>query len=297
MQPIILSSSERAKPSQRLSESTTPINPRTRNRLHNQAIKRAKANIGKRRGPALPQSQNDEDDPRHIQPLVTATTLATKEASPVAPSPKLTVTSGGLRGDPFCAFPISADVNVLSSVDYCERGSDSASLLLLTFCRVLQVYAPVHINPRKEQLGPADSLQLSRRYFGLALENASLFELMVSLAAASHAARRGITRAPTREVLVHYGKGIEALRLKMAKSASSDDDATLLSVMALLGIAVSFVESLELEVLILVQLMYSDFSSFEIHLTGLRHLVELRGGVDNLGWNGFIKNSITGYVY
>lgn len=242
MQPTIQSSSERAKPNQPSSKSTTPINPRTRNRLHNQAIKRAKANIGKRRGPIIPQSQNDGDDSRHIQPLATVTTAAFRDASLVAPSPKLTVTSGGLRGDPFCAFPISADVNVLASVDYCERRYDSVSVVPLTFRRVLQVYAPVHINPKKEQLGPADSLQLSRRYFGLALENAALFELMVSLAAASHAARRGITRAPTREVLFHHGKGIEALRLKMAKGASFDDDATLLAVMALLGIAVSLVK-------------------------------------------------------
>lgn len=45
------------------------------------------------------------------------------------------------------------------------------------------------------------------------------------------------------------------------------------------------------------QLVYNDFGSFETHLTGLRHLVEIRGGVDSLGWNGFIKNAITGYVY
>jgi hypothetical protein len=44
------------------------------------------------------------------------------------------------------------------------------------------------------------------------------------------------------------------------------------------------------------QLIYNDFASFEIHLTGLRHLVETRGGIDNLGWDGFIKNAITGSV-
>ena len=43
-------------------------------------------------------------------------------------------------------------------------------------------------------------------------------------------------------------------------------------------------------------MIYNDFGSFETHLTGLRHLVEMRGGVDSLGWDGFIKNSITGYV-
>ena len=46
----------------------------------------------------------------------------------------------------------------------------------------------------------------------------------------------------------------------------------------------------------ILQLIYNDFSAFEVHLIGLRRLVEMRGGVDQLGWNGFIKNSIVGYV-
>lgn len=205
--------------------SINPANPRQRNRLHNQAIRRAKANIGKHRENVLPATQNDEADSRRIlDPLVVSTKAgrdAHLEAAACALSPRLTVTSGGLRGDPFCAFPIATNGNVLSAVDY-----------------FLQHYAPVHINPMKELLSPGDSLPLSRRYFGLALENASMFELMVALSRASYDTRQGNCREPTREVLVHYGKGIEALRLKMTKTSTCDDDATILAVMALLGIAV-----------------------------------------------------------
>ncbi|KIX95828.1 uncharacterized protein Z520_08536 [Fonsecaea multimorphosa CBS 102226] len=240
-------------------------NPRQRNRIHNQAIRRAKANIGKRRDDIVSTFREEDIDPRRIlDPLLGLTRAGADPrltATAIAPSTRLTVTSGGLRGDPFCAFPISADGGVLSAVDY-----------------FLQHYAPVHINPRKEQLGPADSLPLSRRYFSLALENASMFELMVALAQASYDSRRGSAREPSREVLVHYGKGIEALRLKMARISACDDDATILAVMALLGIA----------------LIYNDFVSFETHLIGLRQLIEMRGGVDYLGWDGFLKNSIIG---
>ncbi|OCT53722.1 hypothetical protein CLCR_09974 [Cladophialophora carrionii] len=267
MQPTNPHPAELAKDVQPFPVAINPTNPRQRNRLHNQAIRRAKANIGKRREHVLTPPRNHDDDARHSLVPVVQTTEAGLDAqltsTAIAISPRSTVTSGGLRGDPFCAFPISADTNVLSAVDY-----------------FLQHYAPVHINPRKDQLGPADSLPLSRKYFGLALENASMFELMVALSRASFDARQGNAREPTREVLVHYGKGIEALRLRMAKSSACDDDATILSVMALLGIA----------------LIYGDFRSFETHLTGLRHLVDMRGGVDSLGWGGFIKNSITGYV-
>lgn len=65
-----------------------------------------------------------------------------------------------------------------------------------------------------------------------------MFELGVALAQASDAVRQGQRERPTKEVLIHYVKGIEALRLKMAKSAACDDDATILAVMALIDIAV-----------------------------------------------------------
>lgn len=42
------------------------------------------------------------------------------------------------------------------------------------------------------------------------------------------------------------------------------------------------------------QLIYNDFASFETHLSGLRQLVEMRGGVEKLGWDGFLKNNVTG---
>lgn len=81
-------------------------------------------------------------------------------------------------------------------------------------------------------------MSLSKKYFALALDNASMFELLVALAEASHAAGQGNTRGPTRDVLIHYGKGIEALRLKLEKNPACDDDATILSIMALLGLSV-----------------------------------------------------------
>jgi hypothetical protein len=227
MQPTKPNPTGLAKDSQSLPTPIVATNPRQRNRLHNQAIKRAKIIIGNRRGHVFPISRNKDTGSRGIldgsEDVSDKTELhGSSAASSLATSPRLTVTSGGLRGDPFGAFPVSTDGTVLSAVDY-----------------FLQIYAPVHLNPRKEQLGPADSLPLARRYFGLALQNASMFELMVALASASYAARQGITGGPTRDVLIHYGKGIEALRRKMASAATCDDDATILAVMALLGIAVS----------------------------------------------------------
>ena len=65
-----------------------------------------------------------------------------------------------------------------------------------------------------------------------------MFELMVALAQAAHLARQGNRREPTREVSIHYGKGLAALRQKMETGLVVDDDATILTVMLLLGISV-----------------------------------------------------------
>jgi hypothetical protein len=196
-------------------------NPRQRNRLHNQALKRAQANIALRRdgvGPAVTaQNPAETDQVSGLFDVFDAATSCSRRAT----SPRLTVTSGGLRGDPFQAFPISTDKSVLSTVDY-----------------FLQHYAPVHISIRDENASPSGRVPLARRYFGLALENPTMFELMVALAAASHAIRLGQSHAPTKEVQVHYGKGVQALRQKLAKPSGYNDDAAVLSVMALIGIAV-----------------------------------------------------------
>ena len=64
-----------------------------------------------------------------------------------------------------------------------------------------------------------------------------MFELVVTLSKAAESLRKG-HKAPTRDVRTHYGRGVEALRLQMAMSTVHVDDATIMSVMALLGIAV-----------------------------------------------------------
>ena len=104
--------------------------PRQRNRIHNQAVKRAKANIGKHRDPLAPGAEHD------VHPSDDSVDVVAFKRSQVewdqlllekyqqlevdSVSPKLTVTSGGLRGDPFNAFPIASEGCVASAIDYCE---------------------------------------------------------------------------------------------------------------------------------------------------------------------------------
>jgi hypothetical protein len=42
--------------------------------------------------------------------------------------------------------------------------------------------------------------------------------------------------------------------------------------------------------------MLNDYTGFNAHVEGVQRIVALRGGVDNLGWDGFLKISVLGYV-
>lgn len=44
------------------------------------------------------------------------------------------------------------------------------------------------------------------------------------------------------------------------------------------------------------QLLVNDMTAFQSHLGGLRILVQLRGGLDSLGWPELLKPSIIGCV-
>ena len=40
--------------------------------------------------------------------------------------------------------------------------------------------------------------------------------------------------------------------------------------------------------------MLSDWTAFSAHVDGVRRIVALRGGLDSLGWDGFLKLSAVG---
>ena len=40
----------------------------------------------------------------------------------------------------------------------------------------------------------------------------------------------------------------------------------------------------------------NDMSAFEMHLGGLRQIIALRGGIDQLGWPTILKPALIGYI-
>src|SRR5271170_6375508 len=79
---------------------------------------------------------------------------------------------------------------------------------------------------------------------------------------------------PSKLVLFHRGKALNLIQRKI--SGSEIDDALLMAICA----CISY------------DLIYSNWASVEAHLKALRLLVNLRGGLANLGWHGWFT-----YVY
>ncbi len=40
--------------------------------------------------------------------------------------------------------------------------------------------------------------------------------------------------------------------------------------------------------------MLNDYAAYNAHVEGVRRIVNLRGGLENLGWEGFLKISAVG---
>lgn len=165
---------------------------------------------------------------------------------------------------------------------------------MLTRGLVNQYYAPVHIGYKAEQNLPADSqTPLPIRYFTLAMQDSVLFEVVVTLAIASLSLRYDPGARPNEHVLFHQTRGMNGLRQKLGARPGLADDASICSILCLIGIAVSLAYFSLLEKPNERQYMYGDFAVIEPHMIALRQMVNIRGGINNLGWRGFLKNSIT----
>ena len=82
---------------------------------------------------------------------------------------------------------------------------------------------------------------------------------------------------PSSAVTYHRGNVLRALRQALVKDDVEVEDAILFAVIGLLAF----------------DMIYMDWTSFEAHIKGLRQLIKMKGGVDNLGWHGWFSSTYT----
>lgn len=100
-----------------------------------------------------------------------------------------------------------------------------------------------------------------------------MFESILALAH-SNLAIIGAGQDFDRRSMYHYGQAVSLLRI--ALSGDSIEDAVLFAIMALMG----------------VNYLWNDLLAFQSNLTGLRHIVALRGGLNALAWPSLLKPGI-----
>ncbi|KIW69955.1 hypothetical protein PV04_02267 [Phialophora macrospora] len=165
----------------------------------------------------------------------------------------------GYRSDPFSAYPIEFRDCIPAAVDY-----------------FLHYYGPAHLI-RPEVLSAEAGAIALRQYFQYALQNSLMFEALVALAQANLTAHRW-SDGPDKDALFHYSRSLQRLREVLSQQHGYAPDAILFTIIALMG----------------VDFMMNDIVAFEMHLGGLRQIVALRGGVDQLGWPTILKPYLIG---
>jgi len=104
-----------------------------------------------------------------------------------------------------------------------------------------------------------------------------LLEMVFALCLAQIDRRSAPGCTPSSAVIYHRGNALKMLRQALVKPNAEVEDAILFTVVALLAF----------------DMIYMDWTSFEAHLNGLRQLIKIKGGADNLGWHGWLSSTYT----
>jgi hypothetical protein len=161
---------------------------------------------------------------------------------------------GGLRTDPFNALPI-----------------ESKGLVPVTFDFLAQHWA--HIDMADMRRGSDGRPVLYRPYFSTLLNDPMMFEVMMAFCMLMQSLHRGELPKLSPEALYHASNAVAILRDRLLLNGEeSTSDMVLRSIVVLGAIAV----------------MTYDFKSLESHVTGMQRIIALRGGHENLGWDGYV---------
>jgi hypothetical protein len=99
-----------------------------------------------------------------------------------------------------------------------------------------------------------------------------MFEALIALAQTNLTVQTN-QRARDKDALFHYSRSLQRLREALSQPECIQEDSTLFGIIALMG----------------VDFMAGDTKAFEMHLYGMRQIVALRGGIDQLGWPTILK--------
>jgi hypothetical protein len=152
----------------------------------------------------------------------------------------------------------------------------------------VQVFIPERI------LRPFQSIpgieRLAHEYFQLVISDVGIFEATIAQVEANSAVMAG-ARKPTKEVMLHHGRALDHLQQRLADPERRLEDLTFHIIISIMGTHVSTGVPSGQGVTNL-QFFFSELDQHQAHLDGLWALINMRGGIDTLGWNGSLKQAI-----
>ncbi|KAK5055203.1 hypothetical protein LTR84_012952 [Exophiala bonariae] len=214
-------------------------------------------------------STNNSDHPSETTSLVIRDRKATRGRRSIAhtarssPTPTLDNIphdKHGFRSDPFSAYPIEFRDCIPVAIDF-----------------FVGFYGPAHVI-RPEIVPPGAGTGILQSFFQYALQDSVLFEAIIALSLANLTVQTWRLSGPDKDSIYHYSRAVGKLRKLLLKPEGFVEDSVLFAIVALMG----------------VDYLLNDLAAFEMHIGGLRHIVALRGGLDQLGWPMVLKPNVVG---
>lgn len=136
----------------------------------------------------------------------------------------------------------------------------------------VKYYAP-SANQRPHFIGVGQDLSLLRQYVPFLLHDGMVFSAMVAMASMGANIAATGNRERSSESLKYYQLAVSMLRQRLTDESQRSSDAVIATLSNLCGF----------------EAMSGKFAAVDMHTQAIRHVVTLRGGPDNLGFEGFLK--------
>lgn len=171
------------------------------------------------------------------------------------PSPESDIRTGGLRGDPFACYPENS-TSVQGAIDFLvkEIGSNA-------------VPGTIH----RSGFSPKASA-----FIQLGFQHDLVFHAVVAFAQGYEEVAGTGTTEPSQTVLYHRGKATQLLCDRLQDPLTRADDASILTTFLLVDNV----------------WRYGETDIGRAHYSGLLKMIEMRGGLDQLGVNGVLRSMI-----
>jgi hypothetical protein len=196
------------------------------------------------------------------------------------------VTRRALTSGRFKSMPLRLTRTDLKKEDIDDLFSDSGNLTVPYYVQTYgsrQTSVPHVLNYYLNVAGPTamwrpvliegnpDSFR--RSFFQLSMKEPIMFEAVIAISQAHLDLSQHPGTLPSTAVLQHRGKVLRMLQASLVSSPGNVADIALMAVFCML----------------VLDIMFADWTSVKANMQGFRHLASLRGGIDNLGWSGWFR--------